>query len=278
MIVTKNIDSLQQELLKLSQAGKTVALVPTMGALHLGHSSLINKAKEIADAVVVSIFINPRQFSANEDFNKYPKNIDSDIETAKSTGCDLIYAPDVEDMYSENFATSINTGEMGKSLCGQFRDGHFDGVATVVIKLLLRIMPHYAVFGMKDYQQLRIIERMVYDLDIPTEIISAPTIRDDDGLALSSRNSYLSDDERKIAPLLYKKLCEVAKLVKDDSEKTEDILSDAIKELSDSGFDVEYLKLCDAYSLEEIENWEENCRLFVAARLGSTRLIDNIEV
>ena len=276
MIIAHDIVTLQQTLFELAQAEKTVALVPTMGALHAGHASLIKQAKEIADVVVVSIFVNPTQFGKNEDFSIYPRNLEEDALIAKSAGADIIYAPNAKDMYPDGFSTSISAGEISTTLCGKFRVGHFDAVATVVTKLLLRIMPHFAIFGLKDYQQICVIERAVNDLDIPTEIIAAPTLREEDGLALSSRNSYLSQEERKIAPLLYQTLKQVAKDLQNNP--IPDILTEAVIYLTKYGFRVEYLELCDSSRLIPLSELKEDARLLVAAWLGKTRLIDNISV
>ena len=276
MTLINDFETLGQALLKLAEVGKKVALVPTMGALHAGHGSLITTALENADVVVVSIFVNPTQFAPTEDLEKYPRTLAEDVKFAKKMGAAIIYAPSVEDMYPEDFSTTISAGKISAILCGKFRPGHFDGVATVVTKLLLRIMPHAAVFGMKDYQQLCVIERVVENLDIPIEIIAAPTVREADGLAMSSRNRYLSDDERRAAPLLNQTLLQVAKEMK--YSDVADALAKGISDLTASGFKVEYLELCDGVTLEPLSELEDEARLLVAAWLGKTRLIDNIAV
>jgi len=276
MKIINDFETLQQSLLELAQSGKKVALVPTMGALHAGHGSLITTALESADIVVVSIFVNPTQFAPTEDLDKYPRTLDADAELAKTLGASIIYAPSVEDMYPEGFTTTISAGKISTILCGKFRPGHFDGVATVVTKLLLRIMPHVAVFGMKDYQQLCIIERVVEDLDIPIEIIASPTIREKDGLALSSRNRYLSESERKTAPLLHTIMSQTLKEMKYSS--VADSLAKGVASLTEHGFKVEYLELCDSTSLSPLSELAEDAILLVAAWLGKTRLIDNIAV
>jgi pantoate--beta-alanine ligase len=247
-----------------------------MGALHRGHASLITQAKNHADAVVASIFVNPTQFGKNEDFSIYPRTLEEDMQLAKKAGASIIYAPSAEDMYPDGFSTSVSAGEISTVLCGKFRPGHFDGVATVVTKLLLRIMPHIAVFGMKDYQQLCVIQRVVDDLDIPTEIVAAPTIREEDGLALSSRNRYLSESERKTATLLYQTLTQLAGQLK--SQEFPSLQAQAIDYLNGRGFKVEYLELCDGSTLAPLSTPEEDARLLAAAWLGKTRLIDNIAV
>jgi len=263
LTIANDIESLQQALLLLAQAGKTVALVPTMGALHAGHAALIAQGRELADVVVVSIFVNPTQFGEGEDFDKYPRTLTADVQAAQAAGAELIYAPSVNDMYPDGFATTVSAGEMGKILCGKFRQGHFDGVATVVIKLLLRVMPHFAIFGLKDYQQFCIINRVVEDLDIPVEIVGAEIVREADGLALSSRNRYLSEDERKTAPMLYQTIANVAKAI--PKTGTEAAINQGISALTTAGFKVDYMEI-----------FEEH--LLVAAWLGSTRLIDNVEI
>lgn len=274
MKIINDFETLQQSLLELAQSGKKVALVPTMGALHAGHGSLITTALESADIVVVSIFVNPTQFAPTEDLDKYPRTLDADAELAKTLGASIIYAPSVEDMYPEGFTTTISAGKISTILCGKFRPGHFDGVATVVTKLLLRIMPHVAVFGMKDYQQLCIIERVIEDLDIPIEIIASPTIREKDGLALSSRNRYLSESERKTAPLLHTIMSQTLKEMKYSS--VADSLAKGVASLTEHGFKVEYLELYDEITLEPLSEPSEDARLFAAVWLGKTRLIDNI--
>ncbi|MEQ1790107.1 MAG: pantoate--beta-alanine ligase, partial [Rickettsiales bacterium] len=270
------IETLQQSLLELAQDGKRVALVPTMGALHAGHASLITQALEIADVVVVSIFVNPTQFAPTEDFSKYPRTLEADIAVAEAAGAEIIYTPTVEDMYPEGFSTNISAGKISTLLCGKSRVGHFDAVATIVTKLLLRIMPHIAVFGAKDYQQLCIIDQVVEDLDIPVEIIGMHTVREADGLALSSRNRYLSKEERKIAPLLYQTLTQVAEALKHSN--VSDSLAKGIADLTAQGYKVEYLELCNCETLEPLTELEDDAMLLVAARLGETRLIDNIVV
>jgi pantoate--beta-alanine ligase len=274
--VTKTMESLQEALLEHAREGRRIALVPTMGALHSGHAALVKHAKELADIVVVSIFVNPLQFGPNEDFSRYPRMFDSDVATAQAAGGSIIYAPDVEDLYPEGFSTSISAGALAGELCGKFRPGHFDGVATVVAKLLLRSLPHVAVFGEKDYQQLTIIRRVADDLDIPVEIVGMPTVRENDGLALSSRNLYLSEQERAIAPRLYAVMNAAAQEIKQQSAPVNAILSQAGEQLAASGFKLDYLELRDADTLAPLDYYASPARLLVAAWLGKTRLIDNI--
>lgn len=274
--IARDMESLQEALGGLLRAGKRLALVPTMGALHAGHSSLIELAKNEADAVVTSIFVNPKQFAPNEDFDKYPRSLEADIEVIRKAGGSIVYAPSSEDLYPEGFTTSVSAGALGDMLEGQFRPGFFNGVATVVAKLLLRTLPHIAVFGEKDYQQLCVIRRVVEDLDIGVEIIGAPTVREPDGLAMSSRNAYLSQAERASAPMLYEILGHVGKSISGGSP-VKSALAQGTAGLTKAGFKVDYLELRDADTLEPVQN-ADNARLLAAAWLGKTRLIDNIGV
>lgn len=258
--------------------GKSIALVPTMGALHNGHITLMQEAKRHADIVVASIFVNPKQFGPNEDFAKYPRMLESDLKQTDAAGVAIAYTPSVEDMYQDGFSTTVSTGELGKILCGVSRPVHFDGVATVVAKLLLRVMPQVALFGEKDYQQLCVIRRMVRDLDIPVEIIGVPTIREADGLAMSSRNAYLSAEERNIAPLLYKTMNEIAAKLKNGAA-VEPVLAESKQSLATAGFKMDYLEVREADSLKAMQGKvTAPSRLFAAAWLGKTRLIDNIAI
>ncbi len=277
LVVVHDVESLQEALASLAKEGKRLALVPTMGALHAGHMSLIKLASDYADAVAVSIFVNPSQFGKGEDFDKYPRMLSADIKKSDDAGASIVYAPSVEDMYPTGYATSVAVGGMDEILCGRFRPGHFSGVATVVAKLLLRTLPHVAVFGEKDYQQLCVIRRMAEDLDIPVEIIGAPTMREGDGLALSSRNAYLTDDERKLAPKVFETLTRAANRIKAGGA-VKDALAEGMAALTAAGFRVDYLELRSEDELKEMHDISEPSRLLVAAWLGKTRLIDNIAV
>ncbi|MGE3714565.1 MAG: pantoate--beta-alanine ligase [Alphaproteobacteria bacterium] len=275
--LAQDISTLQKHLMVLAAENKRVALVPTMGALHAGHVTLIEVAKQMADAVVVSIFVNPTQFGHNEDFDKYPRMLDADINVAHDAGAALVYAPSVADMYPEGFSTSVSAGELGNILCGTSRPGHFDGVATVVMKLLLRVLPQTAVFGEKDFQQLAVIRRMVIDMDMPINILGVATVRESDGLAMSSRNAYLSHEERAVAPELYKILQGVGNDISSKMIMCEEALQRGKKELNAAGFNVDYLELRNANSLAPVVSYTgQPCRLFAAVWLGKTRLIDNI--
>jgi len=280
LTVAANLESLQQNLAELAKQGLRIALVPTMGALHEGHATLIKRAAQDADAVVVSIFVNPRQFGPSEDFEKYPRVLDNDIQKIHEAGGTLIYAPPVEDLYPEGFSTTVSVGGLNTMLCGASRPGHFDGVATVVTKLLLRTLPHAAFFGEKDYQQLCVIRKLVDELDIPVEINGVPTVREADGLAMSSRNTYLTEAERMVAPKLYEVLCRVGEKIGQDSGRLSirEALAWGATELAYAGFRRDYLELRDAYTLEPVEEMDGQARLLAAVWLGNTRLIDNIAV
>ena len=259
--------------------GETVALVPTMGALHKGHLALVRLARRRADHVVVSIFVNPTQFGPTEDFSSYPRTWDADIAALSQLSVDAIWAPNVASMYPEGFATRIVPG--GPAIAGledKFRPHFFGGVCTVVAKLLLQVAPDFTTFGEKDYQQLKVVTAMARDLDIPTKIIGLPTVREKDGLAMSSRNAYLSADERTIAPTLYRLLQECAAQLKIGQSLAE-LLGEGEAEIERAGFSVDYLEARHAETLAKIATIADGpVRLLVAAKLGRTRLIDNVAV
>jgi len=258
--------------------GGTVALVPTMGALHAGHLALVEEAKRRADSVAASLFVNPTQFGANEDFGRYPRREAEDARMLEDAGCELLWIPSVEDIYPEGFSTSIHVGGVSDRWEGEARPGHFDGVATVVAKLLLSVRPDVALFGEKDFQQLAVIRRMVADLGIPAEIAAVPTVREEDGLALSSRNSYLSEDERSRAAALPRSLAEARTAILSGAPVGE-TLRRAKQALVDAGFlRIDYLALVDASTLEPVEMPAGDMRLVAAAVIGTTRLIDNLSV
>lgn len=277
LTVKHNLADLQQAVYEQAMGGKRIALVPTMGALHAGHSSLVEVAKQHADVVVMSIFVNPTQFGPSEDFAKYPRTLETDIETAKRAGVDILYAPDVEDMYGDTCETIVTVGNLGTVLCGKTRPGHFNGVATVVLKLINRVMPNVAVFGEKDYQQLCVIRQTVDDLDVAVEIIGAPTMRETDGLALSSRNRYLDEAERNAAPKLYETLRLLSQRIASGQE-VEKTLAEGVSLLKYAGFTMDYLQLCDADTLAVQTVYAAPARLLAAGYLGTTRLIDNVAV
>ncbi|WP_404381313.1 pantoate--beta-alanine ligase [Caenispirillum salinarum] len=270
------VADLREQVLAWRGEGLRVALVPTMGALHEGHMSLIRRAKMLADRVVVSVFVNPTQFGPNEDFGRYPRQLAQDRFKVGMAGGQLVYAPTVDEMYPAGFATTVSVTGVSSGLCGDARPGHFDGVATVVCKLLLQALPDVAVFGEKDWQQLAVIRRMATDLNVPVTIEGAPIVREMDGLAMSSRNAYLTDDERAVANHLYKTLKQIA----DDIDAGVDVgqaCAWGIGELGRKGFAaVDYLEVRDAGTLEPVERVTRPARVLAAAFLGKTRLIDNV--
>ena len=257
---------------------RTVALVPTMGALHAGHVALVEEAKRRADRVVATIFVNPTQFGPGEDLDRYPRREEADAQMLEAAGCDLLWMPSVEDIYPEGFATTVSVSGVSDRWEGEARPGHFDGVATVVAKLLLSVRPDVALFGEKDFQQLAVIRQMVRDLSIGVEIVGVPTVRDADGLALSSRNAYLSADDRQAALALPQALG-AAKAVILDGEPVKDVLVEAIDALHQAGFSkVDYVALVDAQTLEPLAEPRGVMRLIAAATIAETRLIDNLAV
>jgi pantoate--beta-alanine ligase len=256
----------------------TLALVTTMGALHAGHMALVEEARRRADRVAATIFVNPKQFGANEDFGSYPRRETQDGRMLEEAGCDLLWIPAVADIYPEGFSTSIHVAGLSERWEGEARPGHFDGVATVVARLLLSVRPDVALFGEKDFQQLAVIRRMVADLGVPVEIAAVPTVREADGLALSSRNAYLSDDERRRAVALPNALEEARKSILDGAPVSQ-VLQRAKQQLVDSGFlRIDYLALVDAATLEPVDAPAGEMRLIAAAVIGTTRLIDNLPV
>jgi pantoate--beta-alanine ligase len=270
--------ALRSAVAALREGGKTLALVPTMGALHAGHAALIAEARRRADHVVASIFVNPLQFGANEDLATYPRREASDARLLEAEGCALLWAPDAAEMYPEGFATTISVAGVSDGLCGAARPSHFDGVATVVAKLLLQVRPDIALFGEKDYQQLAVIRRLVADLDLDVEIVGVPTQRDADGLALSSRNAYLSDEERRAARALPRALGEAAQAMIDGAPVGETIARARAK-LEAAGFGpIDYVELREAATLAPLAALDGPARLLAAAHLGRTRLIDNLAV
>jgi pantoate--beta-alanine ligase len=255
-----------------------VALVPTMGALHAGHMALIAEAKKRADAVAASIFVNPAQFGEGEDFGRYPRREADDGAMLEAAGCDLLWAPSVEDIYPDGFATKVSVSGVSERWEGEVRPGHFDGVATVVAKLLVSVRPDVALFGEKDFQQLAVIKRMVSDLGLPVEIVGVPTVREADGLALSSRNAYLSAQERQQALALPRAL-DAARLAIRGGTPVFQALHDAHASLRDSGFSrIDYFALVDAATFEPLETPAGEMRLIAAAVIGTTRLIDNVAI
>ncbi len=258
--------------------GLTSALVPTMGALHDGHLALVRAAREAADRVIVSIFVNPTQFAPGEDFAAYPRNMDADLARLAQAGVDAVFAPNAGEMYPEGFSTTVSPGGPAAGLESDFRPHFFQGVATVVAKLFLATQPDIAVFGEKDYQQLLVVKRMAADLNIPVEVRGHPTEREPDGLAMSSRNAYLSSAERSIAPRLHQALQTAAEAIR-AGRGPDAAVADARQSLAEAGFTVDYVALRNAETLAKVIDVDnEPLRLLAAAKLSRTRLIDNIPV
>ncbi|MDK2761124.1 MAG: pantoate--beta-alanine ligase [Sphingopyxis sp.] len=278
MQIIRDIAMLHRAVTALKQAGGSVALVPTMGALHDGHLSLVRMARRVADHVVVSIFVNPTQFGPNEDFAAYPRDEARDAALLAQEGAALLWAPDVATMYPGGHRTHVEVAELGADYCGAARPGHFDGVATVVAKLFNQVRPDVAIFGEKDWQQLAIVRRMARDLDFAIDILGAPIARDADGLALSSRNAYLSAQQRAAAAAFPAALQAAARAIADGADVGE-TLANASAAIVGGGFDsVDYVALADADSLERLTALRHPARLLAAARIGKTRLIDNLPI
>ena len=278
-LVLHDVASLRAQVRAWRAAGDRIALVPTMGALHAGHVSLVEEGFRRADRVIATVFVNPTQFAPTEDFSKYPRTLPSDVEKLGTVGCDACFAPDVSEMYPEGFATTVTLeGPAKVDLEDRFRPTHFSGVATVVSKLLNQAQADCAIFGEKDYQQLCVITRMARDLDIPTEIVGAPTVREADGLAMSSRNVYLSAEDRARAPAMFRALNHAAAKIR-EGEVIGHEMTEAREMLVEAGFMVDYIEARHAQTLERIARRIEGpIRLLAAAKLGQTRLIDNIAV
>ncbi len=256
---------------------KMIGFVPTMGNLHEGHLNLVREARKLCDVVVVSIFVNPIQFGPNEDFDNYPRTLEHDSHLLAEVGCDIVFAPSVEQMYGNHpRLTNISVGEITNDLCGLQRPGHFDGVAVVVTKLFNIVQPNYAFFGQKDFQQLAVIKQLVRDLNMPIDVIGVPITRAEDGLALSSRNGYLSEQERKTAPTIYQTL-KTAETDLHNGQALSDVLEKIRANLTDAGFVVDYIE-ARSPSLQKIDQFDQDVVLFIAAKLGKTRLIDNLQV
>jgi pantoate--beta-alanine ligase len=276
--IFRHFSELRQQILSWKAENKTIGFVPTMGALHQGHMSLVKRAFEECDRVIVSIFVNPKQFGPREDFQRYPRQEQQDIALLKENNCHAVYIPNIEEIYPEGFSTQISVKNVSEGACGATREGHFDGVALVVTKLLLQTFAEKAFFGEKDWQQLQVIRRLVLDLSIPVEIIGVPIFREKDGLAFSSRNAYLSDEERRIAPALYQELLKLSKeipLLKDMKQAFEHSKNNLMK----LGFsEVHYIELRDNESFKILDSYQKASHLLIAATLGKTRLIDNIKL
>jgi pantoate--beta-alanine ligase len=276
-LIVNTVKNLDHATGQFREAGDTLALVPTMGALHAGHLTLVKQARQHAARVAVSIFVNPAQFAPTEDFGSYPRTFDADIAALKAEGVDLVWAPPREVMYPDGFATSVAVkGPAVADLEDRFRPHFFGGVATVVAKLFAQVRPDFAVFGEKDYQQLKTVTRMAADLDLKVDVIGVPTVREKDGLALSSRNVYLSPAERAAAPVLYRTLKDSAARIA-AGEPIAVVMNEGSIAIEEAGFAVDYFEARNAETLRRAEKLEDGpLRLLVAARIGKTRLIDNI--
>ena len=276
--VARNVAALRERVRVWRSDGERVGLVPTMGALHAGHLALVHAARAQRERVVASLFVNPKQFGPSEDFSAYPRDEAADLAAFATAGVDLVFAPAVEEMYPPGFATTVRIAGLTEELEGAHRPGHFDGVATVVGKLLLQALPDAAYFGEKDYQQLLVVRRLARDLDIPVRIEGVPTVREPGGLALSSRNVYLSPKERRIAPQLHRVLRDTAAAIADSPQTVAASVEKSLAALRAAGFVPDYLELRDAADLSPMAALDRPARLLTAARLGRTRLIDNIPV
>jgi pantoate--beta-alanine ligase len=277
--VARTVGDLRSHIALWRKRGEVIGLVPTMGALHDGHLALVRAAQADCDHVIASIFVNPKQFAPSEDFDAYPRRETTDLEMLRAVAVDLAFIPAVEEMYPAQFATIVRVSGLTEGLCGAHRAGHFDGVATVVTKLLIQSLPDVAYFGEKDYQQLLVIRRLARDLDIPVRIAGVPTFREPDGFALSSRNAYLSPDERRIAPDLARVLRRIAAALSRDPAAVAQQLAQGTDALRNAGFIVEYLEIRDAETLTPVTiEVKARSRVFVAVHLGRTRLIDNMPI
>jgi len=277
--IARNLRSLRTAIAAFRKKRESVALVPTMGALHRGHLALVKEARRRADRVVVSIFVNPTQFAPTEDFGSYPRTFEMDIAALGEADVELVWAPTADVMYPEGFSTRIEPAGAAKAgLEDKFRPHFFGGVATVVAKLFTQVTPDVAIFGQKDYQQLRVVTQMAKDLDLPLKVVGLPTVRERDGLALSSRNAYLSEADRAVAPMLSRVLNSCATRI-NRREPVETVLEEGIAELKHAGFAVDYLEARHALTLAPAGSLKDGpIRLLVAAKLGKTRLIDNLAV
>ena len=277
--VVRTVSDLRAAVADWRAAGARVGLVPTMGALHEGHLALVHAAVAAADKVVATIFVNPTQFGEGEDFAAYPRDEADDLAMLAGAGADLTFIPAVDEVYPDGFATTVSIAGLTDGLCGVFRPGHFDGVATVVAKLLIQAGADIAFFGEKDYQQLQVIRRMARDLDIPVEIAGVATVREADGLALSSRNAYLTAEQRRIALVLHETLAAIAADVAGGVKSGSTAAEWGCEQLTAAGFDrVDYVAVCDAETLAPVETVQRPARVLAAAWLGRARLIDNLAI
>ncbi|KJK15923.1 pantoate--beta-alanine ligase [Pseudomonas sp. NPDC087612] len=280
MNTVKTVLELRAAVARARSEGKRIGFVPTMGNLHSGHAALVTKAAQRVDFVVASIFVNPLQFGPSEDLDKYPRTLAADQEKLLQAGCHLLFAPTVEEMYPDGMAgqTRVSVPQLSDGLCGASRPGHFEGVATVVSKLFNMVQPDLAVFGQKDFQQLAVIRALVRDLNMPIQIIGEPTVRAEDGLALSSRNGYLSNEQRATAPALYRLLSQMAAAIEQGERDYPALIANGQQQLAAAGFRPDYLEVRQALSLRPATPEDRDLVILVAAFLGATRLIDNLHL
>lgn len=276
MLIIETVEQMHRQSEAFRAAGQTIALVPTMGYFHEGHLELMRIAGRHADKVVVSLFVNPLQFGPSEDLARYPRDTEGDLLKARGVGVDVVYMPGVEEMYPEGFQTEVRVKRLPQHLCGLSRPGHFEGVATVVAKLFHATKPHIAVFGQKDYQQLAVITRMVVDLNMDIQILGVPTVRERDGLAMSSRNTYLSPEER-VSALCLKKSLDLAEALYRQGTRDASAIRKAMVSLIEGHplTRIDYVSLCDPVTLEDLRILDREVLVALAVRVGSTRLIDN---
>ncbi len=280
MNTVKTVRELRAVVARARSEGKRIALVPTMGNLHSGHIALVTKAVQRADFVIASIFVNPLQFGPNEDLASYPRTLAADQEQLLQAGCHLLFAPTVEEMYPHGMAdqTIVRVPVVSEGLCGGSRPGHFDGVSTVVSKLFNMVQPDIAIFGQKDFQQLAVVNALVRDLNMPIQIIGEPTVRAADGLALSSRNGYLTDDQRAAAPALYRVIKQIGTALQNGEQDHQQLIGDGVKALESAGFRPDYLEIRHAVSLRPATPDDRDLVVLGAAFMGKTRLIDNLHL
>ncbi|MGE5403640.1 MAG: pantoate--beta-alanine ligase [Candidatus Saccharibacteria bacterium] len=279
MIVIEKPGEMQEWSRARRLEGKKIGVVPTMGYLHEGHLSLVKQAKELCDCLVVTIFVNPTQFGVGEDFESYPRDLTRDLELVQREGVDVVFAPAVQDMYPVGYGTFVETSGLDDKLCGKSRPGHFRGVTTVVSKLFNICLPDVAVFGQKDAQQVMIIEKMVRDLNFPVRIIRGATVREEDGLAKSSRNTYLTPEQRQTATILYKSLLLAQKMINEGNHDPVNVKGAMIELLSqEPAVKIDYVEILDGRDLSEIVEIQDLVLIALAAKVGSTRLIDNLLV
>jgi pantoate--beta-alanine ligase len=279
MQLAETIQAVRHLVKSARQQGKRIGFVPTMGAFHIGHVALIDEAAKQCDFVIVSIFVNPTQFGPGEDFEKYPRPLENDLDICRDRDVDVVFVPTAEEMYPQEILTWVNVEKLTENLCGRFRPGHFSGVATVCAKLFNIVCPDAAFFGQKDAQQAVVIQRMVADLNMPLEIVLCPTVRDSDGLALSSRNQYLSSGQRQDATYIYKSLQKAQELIAGGQRNVQAVVAQMKDVLNQPGtIKVQYVSIVNADSLKELQEVDGKVLIAVAAKIGRTRLIDNIVV